>query len=202
MTASRATRRRGWKVKLGAGIVTALCCIAPASGAPPVLTVCEVLENIDLYRGKDVVIIGRLEWTFEGGFLHEKCNADDRVLIQGSRWVSMIALGAAERSAETDGPLPVDEGVIREKLRPVDGYRSEQHAEGEDRSPVARSGIKLAFAEWVAVYGTLESPARLKPHVPPSASRPRNTPGNGYGANGSVPVSVRVIRMKAFPPKG
>ena len=55
-----------------AGFLLALCCsfttptLAQESALPPVLTICEALRNFDMYRGKDVVIVGRYEFTFEG----------------------------------------------------------------------------------------------------------------------------------------
>ena len=57
---------------LSAGFLLAFCwgfttpTLAQESAVPPVLTVCEALRNFNVYRGKDVVIVGRYEFTFEG----------------------------------------------------------------------------------------------------------------------------------------
>jgi len=53
--------------------VVVLTSVAPLSGqgtpaSTPVLTVCEALRDLKLYNGKDVVIVGRSAWTFEGTF--------------------------------------------------------------------------------------------------------------------------------------
>ena len=181
-----------------AAVFLALFCVpitrAQESAAPQVLTVCEALRGIDLYRGKVVVIVGRSNYTFEGPFMHEKCDPDDRILIQGHRWLSAIAVGA-EKPAVPDQAFPVGEDILREKLRQLSDYHSD--AQG---SMVKEEVRTIAFASWVAVYGTLESPAKLKPHMPPNKSNSRNTPGNGYGANGSVPAMILVIRSKDVPP--
>src|SRR5262249_15115875 len=42
----------------------------------PVLTLCEALRDLNLYRGKQVAIVARSVWTFEGTFLSGKCEAD------------------------------------------------------------------------------------------------------------------------------
>jgi hypothetical protein len=126
--------------------------------------------------------------------MHEKCDPDDRILIQGHRWLSAIAVGA-EKPAVPDQAFPVGEDILREKLRQLSDYHSD--AQG---SMVKEEVRTIAFASWVAVYGTLESPAKLKPHMPPNKSNSRNTPGNGYGANGSVPAMILVIRSKDVPP--
>ena len=49
----------------------------------PVLTVCEALRDLKLYNGKDVMIVGRSAWTFEGTFLSEHCEPDGRTMVQG-----------------------------------------------------------------------------------------------------------------------
>ena len=168
------------------------------------MTVCEALHDINLYRGKVVVIIGHSYNTFDGRFFHEKCDPDDHILIQGHRWLSMIAIGA-EKPTDPSEAFPVDEGVLREKLSAVREYRDEAQAQrlAESKGPAAREGsVTMRFEEWVAIYGTLECPAKLRPHVPPNASNPRNVPGNGYGANGSVPAMIQVLRSKSLPPSG
>jgi hypothetical protein len=139
--------------------------------------------------------VGRSNYTFEGPFMHERCDPDDRILIQGHRWLSAIAVGA-EKPAVPDQAFPVGEDILREKLRQLNDY----HRDAQDS--MAKEQVRtITLASWDVVYGTLESPARLKPHKPPSASNSRNTPGNGYGANGSVPAMILVIRSKTVPPR-
>lgn len=187
---------------LDAAVFLALFCLhmmharAQEPAALPVLTVCQALRGIEVYRGKAVVIVGHSGDTFEGRFLHEKCDPDDRILIQAHRWLSMIAVGA-EEPAGTNEAFPVGEGILREKLRQLSDYHSDAQ-----RSISKTGAIAIVFESWVAVYGTLESPAKLKPHVLPSPPNPRNTPGNGYGANGSVPAMMLTIRSKEVPPNG
>jgi hypothetical protein len=187
---------------LDAAVFLALFCLpitharAQEPAAPPVLTVCEALHDINLYRDKAVVIVGRSGDTFEGRFLHEKCDLDDRILIQGHRWLSMIALGA-EKQEGTNQAFPVAEDILREKLSQLIDY----HSDGQ--GSIAKEQVRtIVLASWVAIYGTLESPAKLRPPIPPNKSNSRNTPGNGYGANGSVPAMILLIRSKDVPPNG
>jgi hypothetical protein len=63
-------------------------------------TICEALGNLDRYRGKDVVIVGRYGFAFESPFMGGKCAADGRTLIQGHRWLSMIVLSTREAGEE------------------------------------------------------------------------------------------------------
>ncbi len=128
-------------------------------------------------------------------FMSEKCEADDRILIQGHRWLSMIAFGPTEKRTEPLKAFPVDEAILREKLSQVNSY----HATVQGSDPPDLSVNVISLSGWDAVYGRLDSPARLKPHVPPSGSHSRNTPGNGYGANGTVPVRIFVINSKPLP---
>ncbi len=184
------------KRALTGGILCTFCCglptptLAQESAVPPVLTICEALRNFNMYRGKDVVIVGRYGSTFEGPFMSEKCEADDRILIQGHRWLSMIALSSSEKSADKR-EFPVVDAILRAKLSQVAGYDATAQGSADAKRSIA-SG-------WEAVYGRLDTPAKLRPHVPPSASYSRNIPGNGYGANGTVPVRILVINQKSLP---
>jgi hypothetical protein len=183
-----------------AGFLIALCCtsappaLAQESTVPPVLSICEALRNLNVYRGKDVVIVGYYGETFEGPFMDEKCEPDGNILIQGHRWLSMIALWPTEKATATHEPFPVDETILREKLGQVNGYHATvQGSEPPEMVLVGGRVLILRSGGWGAVYGRLDSPVRLKPYVTRGASNRRNIPGNGYGANGTVPVRIFVI---------
>jgi hypothetical protein len=134
----------------------------PQSASPPVLTVCEALQDLKAYNGKDVVIVARSGFTFEGTFLGEHCEPDDRTLIQGHRWSSMIAIGRSLPSID----VASDEALIRRKLEDL-----KRAAPASDRP----SG---PFApHWVVLFGRLDSPPKLQPHRPPSSSDQKNIPG-------------------------
>ena len=201
MTASKAINRfdRNDRLKVGYLSVFLLVTVtipqAPASPAPPVLSVCEALRDIGLYAGKDVVIVGYSGWTFEGSFMHEKCESDDRITIQGHRWPSMIELDRTEPLARATEPFPVEEPVLREKLSHLDDYKSaERKAKPGADSEVGRAGRLSLSGSWVAAYGRIQSPSKLEAPVPPTTSKPRNIAGNGYGVNGSVPARLVVIK--------
>ena len=62
------------------------------------LTVCEALHELAEHNGKNVIVVGRSFYTFEGTFMNEECEVDGRTTIQGKRWLSMIAVGSRESS--------------------------------------------------------------------------------------------------------
>jgi hypothetical protein len=65
-----------WGHKLSAGVLlfTAMHTIVSASDVmPPVLTVCEVLSDLQRYQGKLVVVVGRSGATSEGSWLDQEC---------------------------------------------------------------------------------------------------------------------------------
>jgi hypothetical protein len=75
-------------LRLAVSFLVVLTSVDPLFGQaskelPPVLTVCEALHNLRLYKGKDVVIVGRSGWTFYGTFLGEDCGPDGRTVVQG-----------------------------------------------------------------------------------------------------------------------
>jgi len=165
----------------------AACCLfsGPAysqdSTAVPVLSICEALQNLDLYRGKEVVIVAQPGLTFEGTFMGEQCEPDGRILIQDHRWLSTIEYSSDDKRLPRPQVFPADETALRIKLKQVRGS-----AEPSDKDSSTVSGYG-----WVAVYGWIDSPVRLKAH-PPYRS------GNGFGANGTVPARICEISSKTL----
>lgn len=51
----------------------------------PVVTVCEVLRGLDVYRGRSVIVVGNAYWTLDGTFMDGKCEPENLVLLQGHR---------------------------------------------------------------------------------------------------------------------
>lgn len=167
------------------GLTSVAPILAQAMAEPiPVLTVCEALRDLKTYNGKDVLIVGRSAWTFEGTFLSENCEQDGHILLQGSRWLSAIYLsGDSHSSGRQTG---VNEELLRQKLAEV--KRTTRLT--SEQKPTSRSN---QFADhWTAVRGRLVSPPTLIPPRPANDSQPQsqNTPGNGFGANGSVPAKL------------
>ena len=94
--------------------------------------------------------------------------------------------------------FPVDEAVLHEKLSQVNSYHSTVQGNEPPELFIAGGQVVLRLSGWEAVYGRLGGPAKLKPYVSRGASNPRNIPGNGYGANGTVPVKILVINQKSL----
>lgn len=158
---------------------TAAVRIQARAESTPVLTVCEALRDLKVYNDRDVVIVGRSAPTFEGTFLSEDCEPDGRTLIQGNRWLSAIWVSYEDQRPGRQTVFQFDEDVLYRKLIEVKRttrLRSKQKS---------KTGIIDFSDHWWAVFGRLVSPVTLLPHRPPTSSQTRNTPGNGFGANGS-----------------
>jgi hypothetical protein len=184
----------GWAL-LSVSLTFAGRVYARASPVIPVLSVCETLRSFKLYRGRTVVIVARSEMTFEGSFMDERCETDARILIQGHRWLSMIELFSDSDTATQSGAFPVDETLLRAKMTEVKSHADP--VQQDQRLAAATVGVQAGDSRdtWVAVYGQIECPARLKPHIPPSGAHYHNIAGNGYGSNGSVPARITAIRL-------
>jgi hypothetical protein len=142
----------------------------------PIVTVCEALRNLKIYNGRDIVIVGRYVWTFDGAFLTEDCEADRHISIDGSPWPSTICVSA---DSEARWAVSKDDEIFPRKLGEV------------KRTTRLRSPGQGPFADhWAAVKGRLSSPQRLQPPRPPTETRPKIIPGNGFGVNGSVPAQL------------
>jgi hypothetical protein len=48
-------------------------CAHAFDDAPPVITVCEALTDLQRYQGKDVIILGKYVHTMEGNWLVAEC---------------------------------------------------------------------------------------------------------------------------------
>lgn len=172
-------------------VAIGLCC-AQERIAVPILSVCEALRSLDVYRGRSVVVVGHSGFTFEGTFMDEPCESDKQILIQRRRWVSMIEIGTTQPSKFVEVPeaeLPVAPVLLWRKLSEVSGYVPPSG----QAVPSAALNDDSIWGNWDAVYGRIESPVRLK-----QKRRGSGYSGNGYGSNGTVPAIIRATRVKTL----
>ena len=160
------------------GLLLAMTVIAaPPEGDVPILSVCEVLNNLAKYRGQKVIVIGSIGFTFEGNMISEKCGKCE-IRIGRSKWPSIIA-DLGERAGAPAAKVPADRAVLMKKLRTLN--------DGPARPKRQRPpGISLESSSY-AVFGVIASPNRLARPVPGVKA------GNGYGANGSVAAGIIVL---------
>jgi hypothetical protein len=71
-------------------IALVIPCIADATSDTPVITVCQVMQNMSAYNGQTVVIIGRLAGSMEGSWLDADC--PQQIVQNGIEWHTDIAL--------------------------------------------------------------------------------------------------------------
>lgn len=171
--------------------------LAQAQSKIPVLGVCDVLRGLDGWRGKNVVIVGLAEYTFDGTFLGDQCEPDGRVLLQGHKWVSLVAVARNNTHDQARVEFPVSDEILQQKAHALgmpteSGVGRVGPAHDASASPTQQPLMNLG-PRWIAVYGQLESPVRLVAHQPPAGPRGTNVAGNGYGANGSVAAQICVV---------
>jgi hypothetical protein len=150
-----------------------------------VLSVCEVLQHLSAYRGKAIVLVAQAGLTFEGTFADQRCSPDERISIQGHRWLSMIAVSRTSAPLTPRKSIPVDDAALWAKVRQI-----------QREFPISNESKTAHEGDWVALYGVVESPKRLIPHRRPGGTSQRKVPGNGYGANGSVPANLALMSEK------
>ncbi len=188
-----------WLVYLVGWLWSAAAAQGPEASSIPILSVCELLEKVETYRAKPVVVVGEEGWTFEGTFLAGRCAPDGYLRIQGHRWLSLLAVWSTQSFWNGVAQFPVDKQTLRHKLRQIRDARID--ASSSASAERVRGGESDGESgDWVALYGRIETPARLKPHRPPRRPGGRNVRGNGYGANGSVPARVIVFSQKMLVP--
>ena len=162
------------------------------------LTLCEALRNLNAYHGQTVVIVSHSYYPiFHGPHLYEKCEYDGLILIQKHRWLSMMELDFANDLRAPGDAFPVEEALLWNKLKEVKGYVAPVTEGTELATPGTVEAPELE-GDYVAVYGRVESPVRLKPEVLPGGPNASFHSGNGYGVNGSVPARILVIHEKTL----
>ncbi len=135
-----------------------------------VLTVCEVLENLKHYRGREVAVVGRLSFAlFDGSWLSEE-GCGKTALASDPHWPHAIFLScfgapAAKHSLERD----IDESMLESKLKRLRRTTKLGTSSTLWMSAEGKKGGATEEKEcWWLIVGRIES-------------RPLK-PGQGYGA--------------------
>jgi hypothetical protein len=81
-------------------IVLVIPCIADVITEIPVITVCDVLKNMSVYNGQEIIVVGRLVGTSEGSWLGAEC--PQKVVQNGTEWDTVITL--ADIMAQSEAP--------------------------------------------------------------------------------------------------
>lgn len=143
-----------------------------AGSPPPVLTVCEVMADLDRYDGKVVVVVGRLDGTDEGAWLAQNCGL--KVTRAGREFEPSLSLVYFVGAFEPPPPLPTgfkwDRILIGRKLAEVK-KTTEIHRKYKER--------------WFACFGRLET------HLPYLANINGKTFAlDGFGHLGGSPAQL------------
>jgi len=129
-----------------AGVLFANSLLA-ASDDVPVLTVCEVLSNLERYEGGTVIVVGRSTGTLEGSWLDEDCGM--KVVRAGREFRATISIAYSTGDFAPPPELPKgfqwDKNILQQKLSQVKRTTKLRTHKHEDSD------------EWLAVFGRLET---------------------------------------------
>lgn len=137
--------------------------------AIPVVTVCEVLANLQSYNGKYIAIVARLAETDHGGWLSED-RCEHKLMTGRYVWSNVIWLEPYPSSPpQLTSKLDIQSKEVKEKLKQV----------------VERSGLRKTD-QWVLIHGILDTHEKLETHTYPDGSQR----GIGFGHLGGSPAQL------------
>jgi hypothetical protein len=136
------------------------------------VTVCEVLANLDTYRGKTVAVVGRLGGTDEGVWLAQD-NCDHELQSNGFIWPNMLWITTNSHApSPAEGSRLIDKKVLEEKVL--------QLAAGTKLRPIP------AHDEYAVLYGRLDASEKLETFTYPNGT----VRGFGYGHLDAAPAQL------------
>jgi len=144
----------------------------PAISGVPVISVCEVLDNLSKYNGKPVIIIAKISSTGEGIWLTWDCQT--KLVTQGVTWPNTIWYALTPRGRPSDPRQPP--------------YLPDGFSEGENLMKTKlRELLKTAKpeqeAKFVAAFGRFET----RQPLPIGRDGKGNLRAAGYGHLNSSP---------------
>ena len=159
------------------------CGCAPAFDDPlPVLTVCEVMKDLQRFDGKAVIVVGRYSHTDEGSWLDAECGFQ---VENGGRQFSTTSISTTYVASDFDPPpqkpagFRWDEPLLTRKLRDVAKTTKLQ---------VVR---KINYTDqWMAVLGRLETRLPRKLHVQPLRGNEGDVYTTGFGHLSTSPAQL------------
>jgi hypothetical protein len=117
----------------------------------PVLTVCEVLKDLDRYEGKSVIVVGRSSSTDEGSCLNEECGL--KVVWGGREFDAQISTAVF---ASESAPPPQLSHAFRWDKRQVQ-RKLEQLRLTTDLRTLKDRKYRQYNDRWFAQFGRLET---------------------------------------------
>jgi hypothetical protein len=143
----------------------------------PVVTVCEALQDRELYNGKAIVVVGRLASTDEGSWIGEDC--ERKIVTDGYTWANIISTTYARSQVEPPPGLPKefkwDTGLLTNKLKDVQKTTKLEVLKEYNYSD-----------RWVAIFGRFETRSPLQ-----AVSGGRGQlMGYGFGHLNSAPAQL------------
>jgi hypothetical protein len=120
-----------------------------ASDEVPVLTVCEVLSDLDRYEGKSIIVVGRFGWTDEGSWLSEDCKLK---VVRGGLEFTYPQISTAYVVSEFASPPELPKGFTWDKR-----LLKQKVAQLKRTTRLHRHSPSKYNDKWVAMFGRLET---------------------------------------------
>lgn len=133
------------------------------------VSVCDVIPNLDAYKGQTVAVVGRLSGTDEGTCLAEE-NCPQVLQMNGFTWPAALWITADTAAPKRkEGQKLIDQEVLKRKVLDV-----------SSRTPLfPRSG-------YAVLYGRLEAREKLEVFKYPDGHKT----GVGFGHLGIAPAQL------------
>jgi hypothetical protein len=144
----------------------------------PVLTVCEVLSDLDRYEGKSIIIVGRSSWTDEGSWLTEDCGLR---VVRGGREFSNPSISTAYAIKEFAPPPEMPKGSAWDKR-----LLQQKVAQLKRTTKLHKYRPGKYNEHWAAVFGRLEA------HLPRewNLENGGHAYSNGFGHEAGSPAQL------------
>lgn len=170
---------RCWRLTLCSALLLPSACILTAASddAPPILTVCEALSELQRYEGRSIIVVGRFSSTDEGSWLDEECAL--KVVREEREFPTVISIAYAAFEFADPPQKPRgfrwDKRLLQQKLDQV------------TRTTHLQVHKDLNYSDqWLAVFGRLET--HLPRQVKTDDSRYAYT--NGFGHLSGAPAQL------------
>ena len=162
-----------------------------------VLTVCEVLSDLEHYDGRQIAILGRFD---RGGLIDGGCAlVEDRcekpVVTKGYVWKNRIDVPFVSTALQQTAEIVLDEAQLNEKLdlvRKSSDLRCTDWPVFLPSGKITRRSIK---DQWAVAYGEIQFRKGLEPPTGTVGSASFQW-GNGFGHLGLAPAQIWVTSAK------
>lgn len=157
-------------------------CASAFRDAPPVITVCEALADMQRYEGKAVIVVGRHSHTDEGAWLDAECGF---TVKNGGTEFPSPSISVSYAASDFDPPPGKPLGFRWDKPLLL---RTLQQITNTTKLRVMR---EINYTDqWMAVFGRLETHLPRKRHIIDGFGREGDVYTRGFGHLAGSPAQL------------